>query len=403
MPGFFHHKPRSRRLYLLLRRVCIGATFLMVAAQSVVTPASLTPVSGLSTLETGLKDAVHGKLGPDLFPLLGSDLPIQKVWQDGPYLWVIQREPLPGQHVVHQDVIQVIDLSKWGHPRRAQTLRPLVDAGPAVDWPIEGTHGMELGTVFLREGWLYAQDQSSFAPAAAYYTYRWQTNGTFTFSGRRILESADTSAAPLQTVTSRMYPRAGELFVQGKVYSTSTLSAMGLPLSDGYLFSRYSIGQGSLPLGFPKGPGAQGVGYSTVVDQVFLPENQALGTPPARKIHDSMLFFRNAPEWPIFDQLGSARLTGGEDNQPRSITYEWIELTRPLHASPLSAQLTGFLPEASLHVPMSQIVAGMVPRNERLSQTLDLKGLLLDAIPGRHQALIDFLKLDPGFRKSINA
>lgn len=374
----------------------------MVAAQSVVTPASLTPVSGLSTLETGLKDAVHGKLGPDLFPLLGSDLPIQKVWQDGPYLWVIQREPLPGQHVVHQDVIQVIDLSKWGHPRRAQTLRPLVDAGPAVDWPIEGTHGMELGTVFLREGWLYAQDQSSFAPAAAYYTYRWQTNGTFTFSGRRILESADTSAAPLQTVTSRMYPRAGELFVQGKVYSTSTLSAMGLPLSDGYLFSRYSIGQGSLPLGFPKGPGAQGVGYSTVVDQVFLPENQALGTPPARKIHDSMLFFRNAPEWPIFDQLGSARLTGGEDNQPRSITYEWIELTRPLHASPLSAQLTGFLPEASLHVPMSQIVAGMVPRNERLSQTLDLKGLLLDAIPGRHQALIDFLKLDPGFDENLD-
>lgn len=356
----------------------------------------------VSVLDSALRQAVPAKIGPDLFPLLGSDLPIQKVWQDGPYLWVIQREPLPGEHLIHQDVIQVIDLSKLGSPRRVQTLRPLMDAGGAVKWPTEGTHGMELSTVFLREGWLYAQDQSSFAPAASYYTYRWQTNGTFVFAGTRTLESPDTSAAPLQTVTSRMYPRGGELFVAGKVYSTSALSDLGLPLADGYLFSRYSIGQGSLPLGFPNGPGTQGIGYSTVVGQAGLPENQALGTTPARKIHDSMLFFRNAPEWPMFDHVGSTRLVGGEDGQPRSITYEWIELTRPLHSSPLSVQLTGFLPEASLHVPMSQVVAGLVPRNERLSQTLDLRGLLLDAMPGRQQTLIEFLRLDPGFDENLD-
>ncbi|MFM7556125.1 MAG: hypothetical protein ACKPAH_12640, partial [Verrucomicrobiota bacterium] len=137
-------------------------------------PSSAIPLGGL---ETALNQAVLGKLGPDVFPLLGSDLPIRQVWQDGPYLWVVQREPLPGQHVVHQEVIQVIDVSKWGAPRRVQTLRPLGDAGQSVVWPSDGIHGMELGTVFLREGWLYAQDQSSFAPAAAYYTYRWQTNG----------------------------------------------------------------------------------------------------------------------------------------------------------------------------------------------------------------------------------
>ena len=100
---------------------------------------------------------------------------------------------------------------------------------------------MELGTVFLREGWLYAQDLSSFVPRASYYTYRRQTDGSFVFSGLRGLESSDTSAAPLQTVTSRMYPAGGELFVEGKVYSTSALSNLGLPLSDGYLFSRYRI------------------------------------------------------------------------------------------------------------------------------------------------------------------
>lgn len=356
----------------------------------------------LGGLETALNQAVPGKLGPDLFPLLGSDLPIQQVWQDGPYLWVVQRESLPGRQIVHQEVIQVIDVSRWAGPRRVLTLRPLVDAGQTITWPSQGIHGMELGTVFMREGWLYAQDQSSFVPAASYYTYRWQTNGTFTFSGMRTLESPDTSAAPLQTVTSRMHPQGGELFVQGKVYSASSLHDLGLPLSDGYLFSRYAIGQGSLPLGFPKGPGAQGIGFSTLVGQAGLPENQALGTTPARKIHDSMLFFRNAPEWPMFDHLGSARLAGGDDGQPRSITYEWIELTRPLHGSPLSAQLTGFLPEASLHVPMRRLVADMVPRNERLSQTLDLRGLLLDAIPGRHQGLIDFLRLDPGFDENLD-
>ena len=41
-------------------------------------------------------------------------------------------------------------------------------------------------------------------------------------------------------------------------------------------------------------------------------------------------------------------------------------------------------------------------RNERLSQTLDLKGLLLDAIPGRHQALIDFLRLSPDFDENLD-
>ena len=360
------------------------------------------PLMSPGALQEILTQATPGRLGPDLYPLLGSDLPIQQVWQDGPHLWVVQREPLPGRQVVHQEVIQVIDVSRWASPRRIQTLRPLVDAGQAITWPSQGIHGMELGTVFMREGWLYAQDQSSFVPAASYYTYRWQTNGTFTFSGMRTLESPDTSAAPLQTVTSRMHPQGGELFVQGKVYSASSLHDLGLPLSDGYLFSRYAIGQGSLPLGFPKGPGAQGIGFSALVGEAGLPENQALGTTPARKIHDSMLFFRNAPEWPMFDQLGSARLAGRDDGQPRSITYEWIELTRPLHVSPLSAQLTGFLPEASLHVPMRRLVADMVPRNERLSQTLDLRGLLLDAIPGRHQALIDFLRLDPGFDENLD-
>lgn len=395
----FPAEERARRM--VLGRLA-AVMFLILAGVARAESPQASPAIPLGGLEAALNQTILGKLGPDVFPLLGSDLPIQKVWQDGPYLWVIQREPLPGQHLVHQEVIQVMDVSKWGAPRRVQTLRPLGDAGQSVVWPTEGIHGMQLGTVFLREGWLYAQDQSSFAPAASYYTYRWQTNGTFTFSGMRTLESPDTSAAPLQTVTTRMYPHGGELFVQGKVYSTSSLYNLGLPLSDGYLFSRYSIGQGSLPLGFPKGPGAQGVGFSSLVGQAGLPENQALGTTPARKIHDSMMFFRNAPEWPMFDQSGSARLSGGEDGQPRSITYEWIELTRPLHVSPLSVQLTGFLPEASLHLPMSRIVAGMVPRNERLSQTLDLKGLLLDAIPGRHQALIDFLRLDPGFDENLD-
>lgn len=393
-------RPTFRRVRALIdgRSLLLGSCLLLLAH----TLSALDLSPSVSVTDSALNQAIPGKLGADLFPLLGSDLPIQQVWQDGPYLWVIQRESLPGQHVVHQDVIQVIDVSKWGNPRRVQTLRPLADSGNAVPWPSEGIHGMELGTVFLREGWLYAQDQSSFAQAAAYYTYRWQTNGTFTFSGMRTLESPDTSAAPLQTVTSRMYPRGGELFVQGKVYSTSSLYDLGLPLSDGYLFSRYSVGQGALPLGFPKGPGAQGIGFSTLVGQSGLPENQALGTTPARKLHDSMLFFRNAPEWPMFDQLGSAQMAGGQDGPSRSITYEWIELTRPLHASPLTTQLTGFLPEANLHVPMRQIVAGMVPRNERLSQTLDLKGLLLDAIPGRQQALIDFLRLDPGFDENLD-
>ena len=383
---------------------------LLVLAVQTSMAAAISPQATPPLLETRLHEAIPGKLGPNLFALLGSDLPIQRVWQDGPYLWVVQREPVSGQaaatqfgqHLVHQDVIQVIDLSKWGSPRRVQTLRPLADAVGMLSLPAEGTHGMELGTVFLREGWLYAQDLSSFVPRASYYTYRRQTDGSFVFSGLRGLESSDTSAAPLQTVTSRMYPAGGELFVEGKVYSTSALSNLGLPLSDGYLFSRYRIAQGALELGFPKSPGAQGIGYSSLVAEAGLPENQALGTTPARKIHDAMLFFRNAPEWPIFDHAGSASLVGGEDGQARSITYEWIELTKPLHTSPLSTQLMGFVPEANLHVPMSRIVAGMVPRNERLSQTLDLKGLLLDAIPGRHQALIEFLRLSPDFDENLD-
>jgi len=389
-----------RRIHLWI--ACGSILFwgsLTALAQTLPTTA---PSPAVSILDSSLSQAVPGKLGPDLFPLLGSDLPIQQVWQDGPYLWVVQREPLPGRHLVHQDIIQVIDVSKWGTPRRVRTLRPLSDAGDAVTWPSDGIHGMALGTVFLREGWLYAQDQSSFVPAASYYTYRWQTNGTFTFSGMRTLESPDTSAAPLQTVTSRMYPRGGELFVQGKVFSTSALYDLGLPLSDGYLFTRYSMGQGSLPLGFNKSSSARGLGFSSLVEQAGLPENQALGITPARKIHNTMMFFRNAPEWPMFEHVGSVKLTDGMDGQPRSVTYEWIELTRPLHASPLSAQLTGFLPEANLHVPMSQLVSGMVPRNERLSPTLDLKALLLEAIPGRHQALIDFLRLDPGFDENFD-
>lgn len=398
LPCAAHSTPHAKAFRALL----IAALVLMLPRARGTGNGPPPPATTPAGLEEALSQAVPGRLGPDLFPLLESNLPIQQVWQDGPYLWVVQREPLPGRQVVHQEVIQVIDVSRWAGPRRIQTLRPLVDAGQAITWPSQGIHGMELGTVFMREGWLYAQDQSSFVPAASYYTYRWQTNGTFTFSGMRTLESPDTSAAPLQTVTSRMHPQGGELFVQGKVYSASSLHDLGLPLSDGYLFSRYAIGQGSLPLGFPKGPGAQGIGFSALVGQAGLPENQALGTTPARKIHDSMLFFRNAPEWPMFDQLGSARLAGRDDGQPRSITYEWIELTRPLHVSPLSAQLTGFLPEASLHVPMRRLVADMVPRNERLSQTLDLRGLLLDAIPGRHQALIDFLRLDPGFDENLD-
>lgn len=398
LPCAAHSTPHAKAFRALL----IAALVLMLPRARGTGNGQPPPATTPAGLEEALSQAVPGRLGPDLFPLLESNLPIQQVWQDGPYLWVVQREPLPGRQVVHQEVIQVIDVSRWAGPRRIQTLRPLVDAGQAITWPSQGIHGMELGTVFMREGWLYAQDQSSFVPAASYYTYRWQTNGTFTFSGMRTLESPDTSAAPLQTVTSRMHPQGGELFVQGKVYSASSLHDLGLPLSDGYLFSRYAIGQGSLPLGFPKGPGAQGIGFSALVGQAGLPENQALGTTPARKIHDSMLFFRNTPEWPMFDQLGSARLAGRDDGQPRSITYEWIELTRPLHVSPLSAQLTGFLPEASLHVPMRRLVADMVPRNERLSQTLDLKGLLLDAIPGRHQALIDFLRLDPGFDENLD-
>ena len=389
-----------------------GLSALLAPAQPQAPTAAstLSAAVPLPTIDARLRAAVPGKLGPDLFGMLGSDLPIQRVWQDGPYLWVVQREPVDGQatggrfgrHIVHQDVIQVIDLSKWGSPRRVQTLRPLADAIGLVSLPTEGTHGMELGTVFLREGWLYAQDRSSFVPRASYYTYRRQTDGSFVFSGMRALESSDTSTAPLETVTSRMYPAGGEMFVEGKVYSTSALSNLGLPLSDGYLFSRHRIDQGTLQLGFPKSPGTQGVGYSSLVAEAGLPENQALGATPARKIHDAMLFFRNAPEWPMFDHAGSASLTGGEDGRPRAITYEWIELTKPLHTSPLSTRLMGFVPEANLHVPMSRIVAGMVPRNERLSQTLDLKGLLLDAVPARNQALIDFLRRSPDFDENLD-
>lgn len=355
-----------------------------------------------SAWHDALIHAHRSPIGPDIYSLLGTDLPIHRVWQQGPFLFVVVQEPIPGKTLVRQDVVKVVDISKQGAPRVLQTLHPLIDAGNGIVWPVTGQHAFELGTIFLREGWLYLQDLSTFQQASRYFTYALQQDGQFGFRGSHLLEGSDTAGSSDPIVTSRMYPSGRDMFCEMQVYTTSALMNLGLPLSDGYLYSRHDVQGGVISLGFPKSVSGVKSTYGVLLEQASLPENQ-VGLPSSTKVvHDSLLFFRNTPEWPMFNSVGSVEFIDAQEGRPPEITYEWIEVTKPIHRSHFTETFTNFIDPASLNIPMRELVTGMIPTNQKLSGTLDLGELLLNALPLRSISLMDLLRGVPGFDENLD-